>query len=631
MLPDTCMERFRLPADLTAALRASRALLCPESRAELYALVFGPAQASRFEVCYPVAGRGLVKEAEVVRCRNGAAVNFPEDYMRRRDPDCMRIGDDLPSDKPRFAALCGAPFSVLRKETMDWLSGQRLLLLPFRAGGPRYGYDSLLVCPANAAFFALSLADMAGFVDPRTLPAEYRPRGIITVAPPFRHTHFAGRQVVVHQRSEALHEIFAYNLYPGPSAKKGVFSMLLDLGEREGWIVNHASAALVEAPGKKPVVFLHEGASGGGKSEMLEALRPGPGGMLPLAEDLCGRETLRLRLRGTCRVRPIADDMVLSRGSFQNESGRLVVADAEDGWFLRVDDDTDCGARPALERLCVRPPQPLVFFNLEGVPGATCLPWEHSPDSDGRPCPNPRVILPRRMIDGVLPADAPQEVRVRSFGVRMPPSARTAPSYGVMGLVQLVPVALAWLWRLISPRGFRNPSIADADPGGLKAEGVGSYWPFCTGRRVTQANLLLEQLLSCPNTLNILIPNQYVGAFRVGFTGEWIVRELLARQGGRVRRRQLLPARCPLFGFCLKSMKLDGQSVPRGLLRPELQPALGPEGYDAGARILSDFFREQLSPFDCGELSPLGREIIACAMRGAPLEDYLSLTPMRLR
>ncbi|MFR5404033.1 MAG: DUF4914 family protein [Oscillibacter sp.] len=57
----------------------------------------------------------------------------------------------------------------------------------------------------------------------------------------------------------------------------------------------------------------------------------------------------------------------------------------------------------------------------------------------------------------------------------MPPSTAKDPNYGVMGMLQVVPQSIAWLWRLISPRGFKNPSIADTNAGsGLKAEGVGS-------------------------------------------------------------------------------------------------------------------------------------------------------------
>jgi hypothetical protein len=90
------------------------------------------------------------------------------------------------------------------------------------------------------------------------------------VAPPFRHTHFDGKQVVVHNRKEGLHELFSYNLYPGPSAKKGVYGMLLNIGEEERWVTMHCSTVQVITPYENKVVISHEGASGGGKSEMLE-------------------------------------------------------------------------------------------------------------------------------------------------------------------------------------------------------------------------------------------------------------------------------------------------------------------------------------------------------------------------
>lgn len=627
MYPESILNCLVLPEDLRGALAGAPSIIAPETRQQLFERCFGPTGASRYDVCYTVPGRGLYREAEVVRCKNGAAVNFPEDYMRRRDPDCMRIGDELPTDKPRFRELFGRPFSELRRETMAWLRGQSLLLLPFRAGGAYFGYDALLVCPANAAFFALALADMQGFRSFHEVEAGYAPRAILYAAPPFRLTHFDGRQLVVHQRSERLHEVFAYNLYPGPSAKKGVFSALLDIGEREGWVTNHASAALVETPELRRTVFLHEGASGGGKSELLEQIHREENGQILLAEDPATGEKLYLPLGASCGIRPVADDMVLARPDMQENAGRLVIADAEDGWFLRMDGDRAYGSVPAYERLSIHPPQPLLFFNLDARPGATCLPWEPVKDSDGSLCSNPRLILPRRMIGGVVPGDKPQAVDIRSFGVRMPPSTAAVPDYGVMGLLQFVPVSLAWLWRLVSPRGYRNPSVADTGgPSGLKAEGVGSYWPFCTGKRVTQANLLLRQMLRTPMTQNVLIPNQFIGAWRVGFMGEWLAREYLARSG-LPRPEKLTPARCPLFGLSLENMELDGHTVPRFLLRPEEQPGLGTTGYDAGAAILTDFMKAQISAFLTDELDPIGRRIIELCLGDASVEDYLRLTP----
>ena len=632
MFIDSFFNRFILPEDLKAAVSKARWRCYPETKEQLLELCYGPTHSSRYDVTYTIPGKGVFKEAEVVRCKNGPVVNFMEDYMRRRDPDCMRIGDDLPTDKPRFNAVYGYEFSKLRQETMDWFEGQGIILLPFHAGGKYFGYDALMVCPTNAAFFALSLANMQGFVSIHDVQPGFTPRAIIYVAPPFRLTHFDGKQVVVHQRSENLHEVFAYNLYPGPSAKKGVFSMLLDIGENEGWVTNHASAAMLETPYENEVVFMHEGASGGGKSEMLEEVHREENGQVLVGTHLVTGEDYYLNLNETCKIHPIADDMVMSHKDFQNGSGHLVIADAEDGWFLRMDGDNYYGNVPMYERISIHPPEPLEFFNMDGTPGATCLIWEHVIESTGKPCTNPRVIIPREMIDNIVPGNLPQEVNVRSFGVRMPPSTVSEPNYGVMGMVQFVPVSIAWLWRLVSPRGFKNPSIADANAGsGLKAEGVGSYWPFCTGKKVTQANLLLHQMLDTPNTLNVLIPNQHIGAYRVGFMGEWLTREYLARRNGIVHMKHLVPARCPLFGFALDEMKIDGQYVRRTFLRPELQSKLGYEGYDAGVKILTDFIKSQVKEFMTEDLDPIGYQILELCLKDAPLDEYLKLTPMNLK
>ena len=135
--------------------------------------------------------------------------------------------------------------------------------------------------------------------------------------------------------------------------------------------------------------------------------------------------------------------------------------------------------------------------------------------------------------------------------------------------------------------------------------------------------MLLRQLLSAKDTLNILIPNQYIGACNVGFAGEWLVREYLTRRGGKIGATELVPARCPLFGWELSSMRLEGQSIPLGYLHPYMQPELGTVGYDAGAKILIDFFRSQLQLYLTDALDPEGREIIMLCLDSAPVEEYL--------
>ncbi|KQT98261.1 DUF4914 family protein [Sanguibacter sp. Leaf3] len=621
-----------LPAEVRAALESAPDVFVPTTRSDLLDRATGAGAPPTFDVVYDVQGRGPVKEADVVRCKNGIVVNYPEDYLRRRDPDCMRIADDLPTDKPRYRDTFGAEFAPVRQETLDWLASQELLVVPFRAGGLTYGTPSLAIVPANAAFFATALVDLQGFVD-LAESEPFAPRSIIYVAPPFRHTHFDGRQVVVHDRSETLHEIFSYNLYPGPSAKKGVFSVLLDIGEQEGWVTAHASAVRVTTPYENETVIMHEGASGGGKSEMLEELHREDDGRILLGVNVVSDEPYYMSLSEVSTLSPVTDDMTLCHPSIQNDSGRLVVTDAEDGWFLRTDSMTSYGSDPNLESVTVHPDEPLVFFNMQGVPGATCLIWEHTLDSDGTPCPNPRVVVPRRMIKKIV-LDAAEEVDVRSFGVRMPPATRDDPSYGIMGMLQVIPPSLAWLWRLIAPRGHKNPSIietqasVEATKHRMVAEGVGSYWPFSTGTKVAAANLLLRQIVDAPRTRYVLVPNQHIGAYKVGFTAEWLTREYLARRGGATfRPDHLTPARCPLFGYALTEMKIDGQLVRPTFLQPENQSQVGEEAYDTGAKILTDFFKSELPQFLTDDLDPLGRAIIETCLADGSVEQYAALTP----
>lgn len=620
------LEEFVLPRDLETILNNSPSIIIPKTEEMLYDLIFGNGSTKQIDVSYDVNGT-LVKEADVVRCKNGAVVNYAEDYMRRRDPDCMRIGDDKPTDKPRFQDVYGYDFNTLKVDTYKWLARQELILVPFMAGGYEYGYQALLVCPRNAAFFAFALSQLQAFVCAKDIH-NFKPRAIVYVAPPFRHTHFDGKQVCVHNRLDDRHEVFAYNLYPGPSAKKGIYSVLLDIGEQEGWVTAHASAAKIVTPYENEMVMMHEGASGGGKSELLQDVHRVPDGRVLLGTNLETGDRDYLHMSDTCTIYPVTDDMAICHPSFQTGSGKLALYDGEDGWFLRVDGITEYGSDPMYERITIHSKKPLVFFNIEGVPGSTCLVWEHTMDSTGKPCPNPRVIVPRKMVDNIV--DKPVEVDVRSFGVRMPPSSAAHPDYGIMGLMHIIPPALAWLWRLVAPRGFKNPSISGNAP--LASEGVGSYWPFATGLRVRQANLLLEQILACPNTKYVLIPNQHIGVYRIGFAAEWISREYLARRGGvNMKMERLSPAPCALLGYCMKEMKVDGQDIRSAFLHPETQEQLGMDGYEKGAQILYDFFAKELEAFDVEELHPVGKQILECFKKRGTIEDYCTITPLGLK
>jgi len=619
------LSKFCFSGDILHIVNHCKGVTVPKDRSELIPLALGSPDADSFTVGYDVNGTEFA-EATVVRCKNGVAVNYTEDYMRRRDPDCLIVADDSPTDKPRFKDVYKKDFSSLREKTFRWLEDQELIITPFMAGGKKDGYPAVLITPKNAAFFACGLAGLQYFVNIDDYEGVFTPKMVIFLAPPFRHTDLGGKQIVVHNRLPDMYEMFSYNLYPGPSAKKGVYGFLLDIGEREGWVTAHASAVKVITPYENEIVIMHEGASGGGKSEMGENMHREPNGKIVIGQNLRTNEKFYLNIGEPCELHPIADDMVLCHPSIQNDSKKLVICDAEDGWFLRLDHIKEYGTEPFHEKLFTHPPEPLVFLNIQGIPNSTCLVWEHTIDSDGTPCPNPRTILPRRMVPNVV--SDPIEVDVRSFGVRTPPCTVQRPSYGILGILHIVPPALGWLWRLVAPRGHNNPSIIETE--GMTSEGIGSYGPFVTGKIVTHANILLDQILNSPSTRYVVIPNQHIGCYKVGFMPQWIMREYLARRGSaKFKVEHLIPARSPLLGYCLESLKIDGQYIRKAFLRPETQTEMGLDAYDKGAKMLSDFFKRETSKFNVSDLCATGKKIIECCLDDATLEDYLGIIPMR--
>jgi hypothetical protein len=357
---------------------------------------------------------------------------------------------------------------------------------------------------------------------------------------------------------------------------------------------------------------------------MLEYTHREDDGRILFGTSTLTGESHYLEIPRSCRLRPVTDDMALCHPSLQSNTRKLTVTDAEDAWFVRVNHITAYGSDPHLEQLTAQPPEPLLFLNIDTVPDGRALIWEHIQDAPGKPCPNPRVIIPRRIIPNVLERSV--AVDVRSFGVRTPPSTREKPTYGIIGIFHLLPAALAWLWRLVAPRGHDNPSIVDSE--GMSSEGVGSYWPFATGRRVEQANLLLKQFQQYPDTKYILCPNQYIGAWKVGFMPQWITREYLARRGvAPFRPEQICPARSPLLGYALRQLQVEGRMVPRWLLQVDTQPEVGEATYDRGAEMLADFFRTCLSDFCEPGLDPIGKQIIECCLGGGTVRDYEQLIP----
>jgi hypothetical protein len=236
------------------------------------------------------------------------------------------------------------------------------------------------------------------------------------------------------------------------------------------------------------------------------------------------------------------------------------------------------------------------------------------------------VVVPREIVPNII--SKPTSVDIRSFGVRTPVCTKEDPTYGIIGLFHLLPPALAWLWRLVSPRGHANPSIVGGD--GMGSEGVGSYWPFATGKKTTHANLLLEQIINTPRVRYTLTPNQHIGAWKVGFKPQLLMREYLTRRGNaKLREDQYQDARCSLLGSELNYLTIEGSKIPSRFLKVYKQDEVGIDGYDAGAEILFDFFKKELQQYLTPELSKKGKKIIEACLSGASVEDYLKFIPQK--
>ena len=619
-------EKIKIPEEVSLLLQNCKSSNCFTSSGDLALAAVGGGTENSFEVKYDIEGKGEFVEAVVHKVSNGVSVNYTETYMRRRDPDTLLVADNKPSDKPKYCEKYGKDFLSLRDETLKWLKNQDLGYFYFQIGPAQFDYYGMAIAPANAAFFCFGLSLLQKIINPDELGQDISIKSVVYVAPTFRHTHFDGKQKVVHNRTDEIYEIFSYNLYPGPSAKKGIYGVLLSFGENEGWTAPHCSAVQSVSPYDNITTFMHEGASGGGKSEMLQLIVREPEGSVLIGENTLTGERRSTAIPQFCKINPVCDDMGIVHPSYETGGMRLRIMDAENGWFIRTDNITGYGCEPQIEKLTINATEPLLFLNIRTNPGGTALIWNHTEDEPGKPCPNPRVVVPRDIFPGVV--SKPVSVDVRSFGVRTPPCSAEHPSYGIIGMFHLLPPALAWLWRLVSPRGHANPSIVESEKMG--SEGVGSYWPFATGKKVRHANLLLDQIVTNTVTQYVLTPNQYIGVWKVGFKPQLLMREYLTRRGNaKFRSDQYQYARCPLLGYELNYLTIEGSKIPSRFFKVYRQEAVGFDGYDKGAQILVNFFNEQLPQYLVPEMSDLGRRIIETCLENGSVTDYEKLITIK--
>ena len=86
------LNKMILSEEIRNILSDGKKLFIPNSRFEILHFAMGECyDTDVYEVAYDVEGVGSVVEATVTRCKNGLSVNYPEVYMRRRDPNAMLI------------------------------------------------------------------------------------------------------------------------------------------------------------------------------------------------------------------------------------------------------------------------------------------------------------------------------------------------------------------------------------------------------------------------------------------------------------------------------------------------------------------------------------------------------------
>jgi hypothetical protein len=328
-------------------------------------------------------------------------------------------------------------------------------------------------------------------------------------------------------------------------------------------------------------------------------------------------------------IHPVLDDMAVWDPSAQ-DGDYICVEDAEEAWFIRVNHITRYGQDPAIEALVLAQDNNILSLNITAVPDGEILPYEHVYDVEpseenpkGKKTPNPRVIVRRAVVPGIR--NGIVAATHCSIGLRQPPCSRETPSYGILGVLQVMPPALAYAWSLVCPRGHDNPSIISEDA--LASESVGSFWAFATGVKVDYANVLLQVYLQSPKVKHLLIPNQHCGGWETGFGGMWYARHWLACQGtGEFLPDLLTPARCALLGYDVTEMTVNGVRLPSEMLQVWRQPEVGPAGYDAGAEILKSVFERELTTYlHARKFNPIGKQIIEAVLRGASVEELAAI------
>ena len=136
----TSILPFEVPAEVADLVSRAPSVAVPDSLKDLEDLAVRDAdEAGWHQVAYEVPGKGRGVGGDRLPGRT-ASRELPEPYMRRRDPDCMVIGDERPTDKPTYRGPVrqGVRSGARRKRSSGW-TARTWPCFPFAAGDRRQG------------------------------------------------------------------------------------------------------------------------------------------------------------------------------------------------------------------------------------------------------------------------------------------------------------------------------------------------------------------------------------------------------------------------------------------------------------------------------------------------------------
>jgi hypothetical protein len=254
-----------------------------------------------------------------------------------------------------------------------------------------------------------------------------------------------------------LHELFSLQPLPGPQRQEGHLRRAAAMGEQEGWITAHCSTVQVVTPYDNTD---HHARGRQRRRQERDARAGAPRAGRPPAPR---REPGHRRAQApppprACDLHPVTDDMALCPPT--TRAGRvrkLTLIDAEDAWFIRVNHITATAPTRTSSALTISPPEPAA------VPEHRRQARQHGPDLGahrgraGRALPEPA----RRGAARTCPTSSASPSPSTSAASACAPAVHArAAELRHHGPAHVLPPALAWLWRLVAPRGHANPSAS---------------------------------------------------------------------------------------------------------------------------------------------------------------------------